>query len=224
MPTKTAPTEPTARSERRLSESYRDLFADLQAVVQRANAGEEVFADTLSLGQRAAKVHDVSRVVLGELTRVLERRYRQGNVEEFAKVVGRKAGTLYQYAAVVGFYGIATCVEYLSDPALYWSHLRLARMMGSIEQAEAVLNEVVECGWTVEQTELWVYGHLPKDSTQDGDEPARVPLKLINQKAKLTKIEFTNGYVQIEIEVGDGVMALEQFVGQDVTVRITVEE
>lgn len=96
---------------------------------------------------------DNARWKLGDCANTINTRYGDKSIEMFAKDIGQRKSTLYQYAKVAEFYSEPIRIRLLDDmPNLNYSTLRDSMRLGTLEAATAWLEYVSTNGFTVDES------------------------------------------------------------------------
>jgi len=113
------------------------------AVQQRRDFRE----DAIAWGQFFAQEMDRRRWQLGRLAHAVVTRYGDDDHNSFAKAIGVKARTLYEYRRIHAFYLNNFCAA----ENLNWTHYRDATRLGTRDCALWALEKAADRGWSAEK-------------------------------------------------------------------------
>lgn len=107
---------------------------------------------------------DNLRWTLGDIANTVMSRYSEKTIEDFARDIGQRKSTIYQYAKVASFYPPSLRRRLTEDmPNLNYSHLRDGLRLGDIEKAVTWLNEVSREGWSADKASYELTERLGKE-------------------------------------------------------------
>jgi hypothetical protein len=148
------------------TDDYRDLVIETDAPPQVDEAYE--YAMFLKDLRGALEIKESSQWLTGDM--LIERKtvYREHTIENIADACGCAASSLYDYRQMAEFYPVDVREKYKAKD-LYYSHLRLARRLKTLEDACRFLDECVLNVWSV-------YGAEQALKARQGiDTPDRLP-------------------------------------------------
>ena len=113
---------------------------------------------------------DNLRWTLGDIANTVMNRYSQKTIEDFARDIGQRKSTIYQYAKVADFYPPSLRRRISEDmPNLNYSHLRDGLRLDNIEKAIAWLNEVSISGWSADEASRMLTERLGKETRNSAE-------------------------------------------------------
>lgn len=122
------------------------LGIDPHAPVQRDEAYE--YAMLLKELRAALNIKESSQWLTGDMLIEHKTVYAEHTIENIADEIGCAATSLYDYRGMAEFYPAETRAHYKSK-GLYYSHLRLARRLKTLDEACLFLDECDLNKWTV---------------------------------------------------------------------------
>ena len=95
---------------------------------------------------------DARRWIIGDVANTVMERWQERTVSDFARDIGQRKSTVYQWAKVSLFYENSLRCRLLDNYSnLTYSHLRDALRLNDVDAAVAWLEEVSDNGWTVDE-------------------------------------------------------------------------
>lgn len=196
--------------------STTDIWQQLQALNQRAVAGEEIYEDAISIGQAVIEDEDKGAIAIGVLAAALMKAYNKNQVGKFADSIGIGRSTAYKRAQVVRFYGADMLRDRLVDnrSVLSFSHFYHAMEAGNIVHSRDFLNKwednTTTPGTAANEIKQWHKKPLPPKTIIDA------------ATVCLTRVDYAAGIAVFQV---DGLAEdLQLYTGQQVVMTIKESE
>lgn len=186
-------------------------FAIIQDLAERAERGEEIMEEALTIGQPLSKRSDEARVIIGALASTIKKRYGENTVSKFADRIGWHSKSVYGYRRMVEFYGWQYLRETWledEDTPLRYTHFRDAMRLGETSTA---LNFLETCAVHMSPDEA-----RRELTLMAGKPPA--PATLFRGDVQVRSVDTERGTVTLF--VADGVETLMNYRNQDVSITI----
>ncbi len=123
-------------------------------IVAIAASGQDFFQEACAFGLAITDIDSHIRFCIGDVACLIENAYRQDRMGEFAGAIKRSKKTCYAYAQVSRFYPINDRTQWLAEPALSWSHLRLAMRLKNADDAAEFLNHCADEALSVDKASI----------------------------------------------------------------------
>lgn len=160
-------------------------------------------------GRLAAGTMDTGRWIVGDLACLVVSRYKEHNLDDFAREINVQKASVYQYRQVCAFYEPSTRVEFLeTNSRITYTHMRIAMALKSLDRAYDFLQEASANGYTTDEAAH----HIGEIVGNGGNKPV---------KAVLSDFHMNKGTLHAYVKIGN-LEALNTFVGK--TVQIVIKE
>lgn len=129
-----------------------------QSLYEQLEAMEgDIYETAISASIQIEDDADEARWFIGDVACLLETRYGENVIEQFAIDMNLGKKTAFERRAMAQFYPRDVRNALRADaPSLRWSHFRRAKSLGDLDEALNVLQRASENCWTVEQLGLAV--------------------------------------------------------------------
>ncbi len=132
-------------------ENVVDAFDGLVARLTDAAAqGQDFLQEAISAALDVTDLDTRLRFVIGDICSLIEGKYGADEMGTFAGAIKRSKKTCYSYAQVARFFPKEERASWLAEPALSWSHLKLAMRLKNAEDAAEFLAYVADNALTVD--------------------------------------------------------------------------
>lgn len=111
---------------------------------------QDFFQEAMAAALDITDLDSHLRFAIGDITCLIETAYGMDRMGEWAGAIKRSKKTCYSYAHVSRFYPIENRAAWLAEPALSWSHLRLAMRLKNADDAAAFLHDCANEALTVD--------------------------------------------------------------------------
>lgn len=129
-------------------------------IVAIAASGQDFFQEACAFGLEITDIDSHIRFCIGDVASLIETAYGSDRMGEFAGSTKRSKKTCYQYAAVSRFYPIEERASWLAEPALSWSHLRLAMRLKNADDAAVFLIYCADNALSVDRASIEIKERL----------------------------------------------------------------
>ncbi len=119
-------------------------------VIEAAAQGHDIMQESISIALSITDIDTRMRFSLGDLASLIEGKYGKDEMGAFAGACKRSKKTLYSYAAMARTYPPLERGRWLAEPALSWSHLKLAMRLKNAEDAAEFLEHCADEALTVD--------------------------------------------------------------------------
>ncbi len=117
-------------------------------LTDQAARREDVYQDAVSAALDLTDLDTRLRFCLGDLTCLIVGRYGADTMGDWAASIKRAKSTCYQYASVARYYPLPMRLMWLEEPALSYTHMRLAMSAGALEGALDWLHRAAGGAWS----------------------------------------------------------------------------
>lgn len=159
----------------------------------RAGAGEDVFQEVIAEGMKHRERGDAARWAIGDLALLVDKRYGENRIAEFAKGIGQRVSAVREYRTVCRFWTTSARTEFVGIDNLTYSHFKLAARLKDLDAARDFLYDAADNDWTSERAGLALNERLGRPLP---------PPRLLDAVAWLATLDTDSGRLVLDLERG----------------------
>lgn len=129
-------------------------------IVAIATSGQDFFQEACAFGLEITDIDSHIRFCIGDVASLIETAYGSDRMGEFAGATKRSKKTCYSYAAVSRFFPLEERASWLAEPALSWSHMRLAMRLKNADDASDFLSYCADNALSVDKASIEIKERL----------------------------------------------------------------
>lgn len=122
-------------------------YVELPSIDDLVEASYEAITD---VGRIAREKLDDFRWYIGDLARIVGKKYGEKLIDDFAVQIGISKSSAQKYRRVASFYEKSTRVHF-ADTNIFWTHYRIAIAAGTVTEAMLWLERASSEGWSCDQ-------------------------------------------------------------------------